>query len=78
MGTFSGTPTREKIEGTVFTKIIRPIFHDGACQCNSDCDCYSKKGVLLFNREEFTYPEAKKYYSSLKACEQSYRSLGIM
>lgn len=74
MGTYTKSIGKFEVPQTVFKRIVKEVFDNGACQCFKDCDCYSRKGLSLGTHEVFTHPLSTKQFYTLKNCEQSYSS----
>lgn len=67
-------PQGDLIEG-VFSCIKRDVFHDGACQCYSDCDCHKRMGEFLYQEVKFKHPLSSKKFKTLATCKESYETL---
>ena len=74
MGSYRKLVDKVKVEGSEINKITYNVFDNGSCQCFKDCDCYSRKGLLLGTQEIFTHPLSTKQFSTSQSCEQSYNS----
>lgn len=74
MGTFAKFVKEVEIEGTPFKKIVYNIYDNGACQCFGNCDCYKRKGELLWEDERFKHPLSDKSFPTLEACKDSYKA----
>lgn len=76
MGTFSKFIEKKMVDG-VFTEFRYDIFHNGACQCIDDCDCYTLKGKFLYTSFLYKHPLSYRSFQSLDGCKQSYNRLSI-
>ena len=44
MGTYTKSIGKFEVPQTVFKRIVKEVFDNGACQCFKDCDCAADKG----------------------------------
>ena len=75
MGSYRKLADKVKVEGTDINKIIYNVYDNGSCQCYRDCDCSSRKGLLLGTQEIFTHPLSTKQFWTLERCTHSYNSI---